>query len=116
MRLFHVTFSSFEGTVTICCYHHHFFIFPTHHNITFEPQRNMARQFNYKLQGGREELRIQTLVFVLCVTLSLLAAIIFFCADGTKNPKRNSEDNNNGLGGSACAAGCGSACGGGCGG
>jgi len=74
----------------------------------------MARQFNYQVQGGREQLPIQTLVFVLCLTLSLLAAIIFFCADGLhKNSKRNSEDNNNG---SACTAGCGSACGGGCGG
>ncbi|KAK7357743.1 hypothetical protein VNO80_17039 [Phaseolus coccineus] len=72
----------------------------------------MARQFNYQLQGGPEHLPIQTLVFLFCVTLSLLAAIIFFCADGVhKNSRRNSEDNN-GNAGSACAAGCGSACGG----
>jgi len=44
MRLFHVTFSLFEGTVTIfvCCDHHHFFIFPTHHNITFQQQHGKA--------------------------------------------------------------------------
>ncbi|BAT93807.1 hypothetical protein VIGAN_08034400 [Vigna angularis var. angularis] len=77
----------------------------------------MARQLSYQIQGGRQQLPIQTLVFVLCVTLSLLAAIIFFCAEGVDRNSRNSQDNNNGNAGSACAAaGCGSACGGGCGG
>ncbi|QCE08582.1 hypothetical protein DEO72_LG9g3611 [Vigna unguiculata] len=77
----------------------------------------MARQLRYQLQGGREQLPIHTLVFVLCVALSLLAAIIFFCADGVHRNSKNSHDNNNGNAGSACAAaGCGSTCGGACGG
>ncbi|KAL2324132.1 hypothetical protein Fmac_023190 [Flemingia macrophylla] len=72
----------------------------------------------FQLPGDRQELPIATLVFALCVTLSLLAFIIIFCAEGVpKNSKKDTEDSNYRNGGSVCGGGgCGSACGGGCGG
>ncbi|KAG5077496.1 hypothetical protein JHK82_056191 [Glycine max] len=72
----------------------------------------MARQLKeMRVVKSGEEFGIGSLVFVLCVTLSLLTTIIFFCADGVpKNSKKASQDNN--YGGSACAAGCGGGCGG----
>lgn len=74
--------------------------------------------------SGRGSLveEIASLVFMLCavlVTLSLFAAIIFFCADGVSktSTKASGATANNYAGGSACAAaGCGAGCGGGCGG
>jgi hypothetical protein len=66
--------------------------------------------------GWFEELA--SVVFMLCavlVTLSLFAAIIFFCADGIS--KDSTKASGATVNGSACAAtGCGAGCGGGCGG
>jgi hypothetical protein len=72
--------------------------------------------------GGSLVEEFASLVFMLCavlVTLSLFAAIIFFCADGVSktSTKASGATANNYAGGSACAAaGCGAGCGGGCGG
>lgn len=75
----------------------------------------------YKGGGGSYGEELGRVVFVLwaaLVTLSLLAAIIFFCADGMpKDTIKASADNNYGIGhGSTCTAACGAGCGGGCGG
>ncbi|KAK7390891.1 hypothetical protein VNO78_19070 [Psophocarpus tetragonolobus] len=68
----------------------------------------VVREYGHKMKmgivnKGGEELGIESLVFMLCFILSLLAAIIFFCADGV--PKKASQDNN--CGNAACTAGCG---------
>lgn len=68
--------------------------------------------------GGVEE--FASVVYMLCavlVTLSLFAAIIFFCADGISKDSTKDSGTTVYANGSACAAaGCGAACGGGCGG
>lgn len=77
------------------------------------------KEMGFRGGGGSYGEELGRLVFVLwaaVVTLSLLAAIVFFCADGMpKDTNKASADNNYGHG-STCTAACGAGCGGGCGG
>lgn len=69
--------------------------------------------------GGSYGEELGSFVFVLfgaIVTFSLLAGIMFMCADGiSKDSTRASTANNYGNG-TTCGGGCGAGCGGGCGG
>lgn len=55
-------------------------------------------------------------VFILAalLSLSLLSAIIFACAEGASKEKTSSADNSN-FYGAGCTAGCSAGCGAGCG-
>ncbi|XP_010551148.1 PREDICTED: uncharacterized protein LOC104821838 [Tarenaya hassleriana] len=56
---------------------------------------------------------LRHVMFLALVGISIVSALIFFCADGISKDKANNGDSNTYGGG--CAAGCGGGGGGGCG-
>ncbi|KAJ6888340.1 hypothetical protein NC652_029404 [Populus alba x Populus x berolinensis] len=84
------------------------------HLVLFRIERSMVRPLKEVLavdgSGGGVDGSCLVLLWAVLLTLCLLSAIVFSCAEGVSKDKTSEADST--LYGGGCGAGCGAACGG----